>query len=191
VLDFDVNTAVFDQTRRQWLVDHFLRVVDAFIADHTRPIGDFALVSDEERQRLLVEFNDSAAPYPAHQTVVTLFEAQVARTPDNVAAVRGPETVSYAELNRRANRLAHYLHQQGVGPETAVALCLERSIEVLVAIWGVLKAGGAYVPIDPAYPADRIRYLIEDAAPAIIVTNGEWPLLPDDLQPRHYQSKTA
>jgi amino acid adenylation domain-containing protein len=183
MLDFDVNTAVFDQTRRQWLVDHFLRVVDAFIVDHTRPIGDFALVSDDERQRLLVEFNDSAAPYPAHQTVVALFEAQVARTPDNVAAVRGQESVSYAELNRRANRLAHYLHQQGVGPETAVALCLERSIEVLVAIWAVLKAGGAYVPIDPAYPADRIRYLIEDAAPAIIVTNGDWPLLPDDLQP--------
>ncbi len=176
LLDFDLNTAVFTQTEAGWLIEHFLRVVDAFIADPTQSITDFDLISADERQQLLVDFNATDTPYPSDQTVVQLFEAQVARTPQATAVVRGKQHISYAELNSRANQLAHFLQLNGVGPETAIALIMERSIEALVAIWGVLKAGGAYVPIDPTYPPERIDYMLADANPKIVLTNGQWSI---------------
>ena len=183
VLYFDVNTAVFSQTEINWLISHYLRVVDAFIADHTQALGEFDLISNAERQQLLVDYNDTDADYPADQTVVQLFEAQVDRTPDAIAAVRGSDSITYADLNARANQLAHYLREQGVGQETAVAICMERSIEVLIAIWGILKAGGTYIPIDPAYPADRIGYMLEDASPALQLTIDNYQLTIDNSIP--------
>jgi len=170
VLYFDAKIDVFGKTERDWLVEHFLRVVDAFVADPTRPLGDFPLISAAERQQLLVDFNATDAPYPAEKTVVQLFEKQAAATPHALAAVEGERMISYTELNARANQLARHLRAQGVGPEAAVAICMERSIEVLTAIWGVLKAGGAYIPIDPTYPRDRIEVMLNDASPVLILT---------------------
>ncbi len=173
LLLFDMKTALFGENERTWLVEHFLRVVDAFIADHRRPLGSFSLLSEAERQKLLLDFNSTDAPYPAGQTVVQIFEAQAARSPESLAAVEGDLAITYGELNVRANRLAHLLQHEGVGPETAVAICMERSIDVLVAIWGVLKAGGAYIPIDPSYPLERIGYMLGDAGAGIaLVDNG-------------------
>ena len=173
VLLFDMKSDLFGETERGWLVDHFMRVVDAFIADHDRGLGDFSLLNPDQWQRLLVDFNATDMPYPEHQTVVQLFEDQVARTPDAPAVGVDGRQVTYDELNKRANRLAAYLSDQGVGPETAVAICMERSLEVLAAIWGVLKAGGAYIPIDPTYPPERLTYMLADAGPAILLLAGD------------------
>jgi amino acid adenylation domain-containing protein/non-ribosomal peptide synthase protein (TIGR01720 family) len=175
-ISFDMKAAVFDETARSSLVSHFMKVLDALISSNKQSIGAFSLLSAREHQHLLLDFNKSDAPYPLHRTVVQLFEDQTAQTPENIAAVHGNEIVTYAELNRRTNRLAHYLREQGVGPESVVAICMERSIDVLVAFWGVLKAGGAYIPIDPAYPLERIAFMIEDADPKIVLTSNEGSL---------------
>ena len=183
-LAFDMKTAVFGESEQALLLDHFRRVVDAFIDDHTQPLSAFSLMTATDRQELLVDFNDTDAPYPRHKTVVQLFENQVERTPDAIAVTHKDQAITYTELNRRANQLARYLQAQGVGPETAVAICMERSPEVLVAIWGVLKAGGAYIPIDPAYPQERIVFMLEDADPKIV-------LIHDDTALSHSEAKTG
>ena len=126
-----------------------------------------------ERRQVVEEWNATAVAYPREQCVHELFEAQVARTPDAVAVVFEGEQLTYAALNGRANQLARYLQEvYGVGPEVRVALCLERSLELVVALLGVLKAGGCYVPLDPSYPAERLRFMLADSAPAAVLTHG-------------------
>ena len=116
-----------------------------------------------ERQRILEEWNDTArALMPA--TLAELFAAQAGRTPDAVAAVFEDESLSYAALDARANQLAHRLRKCGVGPESVVGLCLDRSLEMMVGLLGILKAGAAYLPLDPGYPAERLGFMLEDAA---------------------------
>ena len=166
---FDMKTELFSEEERGWLIAHFLRVADAFIDQQDQRLGGFSLLGEEQYQQLVVDFNATDAPYPAHKTVVQLFEEQAAKTPRAAAVLQDGRATTYEELNKRANRLAAYLQEQGVGPEMAVAICMERSLEVLVAIWGVLKAGGAYIPIDPAYPSERIAYMLADAGPAILL----------------------
>ena len=130
------------------------------------------VLPESERQQLVVEWNATEAPYPADRCVHELFEEQVARTPDAVALVHEDTQLTYGELNARANRLAHYLRECGVMPDTRVALCMERSIELVVSLLAVLKAGGAYVPLDPSYPLDRLEYMLVDSAPAVVLTHG-------------------
>ena len=117
-----------------------------------------------------MEWNDTAAEYPREKCVQQLFEEQVERTPEAVAVVYEAEQVTYAELNKRANRLAHYLQSLGVGPELLVGICVERSVEMVVGLLGILKAGGAYLPLDPAYPQERLSYMIEDAQVSVLLT---------------------
>ena len=171
-LIFDMKAAVFGENERVWFVEHFVHVLDELLASPAKGLGDFTLLNPAERQKLLIEFNDTDASYP-QRTVVQLFEEQAAQSPDALAAVEGAAAVTYAELNGRANQLAYYLREQGVGPETAVAICMERSLSSLAAIWGVLKAGAAYIPIDPTYPAERIAYMLADAGPPIVLTDNE------------------
>jgi amino acid adenylation domain-containing protein len=123
-----------------------------------------------ERHRVLYEWNDTRVVFPADKCVHQLFEQQVEKTPDAVAVVFEESELSYAELNARANRLAHYLRELGVRPDDRVAMCVERSFDMIVALLAVLKAGGAYVPLDPAYPAERLRFMLEDSAPAALLT---------------------
>jgi amino acid adenylation domain-containing protein/non-ribosomal peptide synthase protein (TIGR01720 family) len=172
-LAFDMKTAIFGEHERAWLLDHFRQVVDAFISDYNQPLGAINLMSASDRQRLFVDFNDTDAPYPQDKTVVQLFEEQVERTPGAIAVAHRERTITYADLNKQANRLAHYLQAQGIGPKMAVAICMERSPDVLVAIWGILKAGATYIPIDPAYPQERIAFMLADAGPNIVLTNDE------------------
>ena len=106
----------------------------------------------------------------AGEACVELFEEQVERTPEAVAVVFEEEQVSYRELNRRANQLAHYLRELGVGPEVLVGICVERSLEMVVGLLGILKAGGAYVPLDPSYPPERLRFMMEDAQATVVLT---------------------
>ena len=129
-----------------------------------------ALVTDAERQQLLVEWNATTAPYPRDRCIHELFEAQVERTPEAVAVVCHEAQLTYRELNQRANQLAHHLQALGVGPEVLVAICLERSLEMVVGLLGILKAGGAYVPLDPAYPPARLAFMLADAQPRVLLT---------------------
>ena len=120
---------------------------------------------------MLREFNGTRREYPREACVHELFEAQAERTPGAVAVVFEGERVTYAELNARANRLAHHLRALGVGPDARVGICVERSVEMVVGLLGILKAGGAYVPLDSSYPVDRLRNMVEDSAPAVLLTH--------------------
>jgi len=123
-----------------------------------------------ERDQLLYGWNDTKAEYPSDKCIHQLFEEQVVRTPEASAVVFEEESLSYAELNRRANQLAHHLRELGVRPDTHVALCVERGLEMMVALLAILKAGGAYVPLDPAYPVERLRFMLEDCSPIALLT---------------------
>ena len=128
------------------------------------------MLPQSERHQVLYEWNDTQVEFAADKCVHELFEEQVARTPDATALVFEDASLSYAELNRRANQLAHYLRTLGVKPDCRVAICVERGFEMIVALMAVLKAGGAYVPLDPAYPPERLHYMLEDSAPTVLLT---------------------
>ncbi|MEU7076109.1 amino acid adenylation domain-containing protein, partial [Streptomyces narbonensis] len=135
------------------------------------PLRSVQVLDETKLRQVLTEWNDSTVDFPGDATVVGLFEAQVARTPEAVAVVSGGAEVSYADLDARANQLARHLVAQGVGPESFVGVCLERGIDSVVALLAVLKSGGAYLPIDPAYPSDRIAYMLADAKPTALLTS--------------------
>ncbi|WP_207239003.1 non-ribosomal peptide synthetase [Pseudomonas sp. GW456-L15] len=137
-----------------------------------RPLREVPILPPQERQHLLQGFNATAVDYPLEQTLHGLFEAQVRRSPEATAVQAGEQQLSYGELNRRANQLAGHLLQLGVGPDSRVAICVERGVEMVVGLLAILKAGGAYVPIDPGYPAERIAYMLDDSAPLAVLAQG-------------------
>jgi amino acid adenylation domain-containing protein len=145
-------------------------LTEALEKDPKAPLSLVEVVPEEERQRCLYEWNATEAEFPRDKCVHELFEEQVQRTPDAVAVVCDGCDLSYGELNRRANQLAHYLRQLGAGPDTRVAICIERSLEMVVSLMGVLKAGAAYVPLDSSYPVERLRYMVRDAQAAVVIT---------------------
>ena len=150
---------------------HFLTLLEGIVADPDRKIGELPLLSERERNQLLVEWNDTVADYPRDRCVHELFEAQVERTPDAIALLSDDQQLTYRELNKRANQLARYLRSKGVGPEVPVGLCVTRSAELVVSILGILKAGGAYVPLDANYPRQRLEFMLQDAGIGILITN--------------------
>ncbi|HEV3050893.1 MAG TPA: amino acid adenylation domain-containing protein, partial [Longimicrobium sp.] len=135
-----------------------------------RPLRNIEVLPEAERAQVLEAWNQTAAEVPADRCIHELFEAQAARTPDAVAVVFEDHSLTYRELNERANRLAHHLVRLGVGPEVRVGICLERSLEMVVSLLAVLKAGGAYVPLDPGLPAERLAYMLEDSATPVLLT---------------------
>src|SRR6202034_709305 len=128
------------------------------------------ILPESERRQVIELFNATEAAYPREKLIHELFEEQVGRTPGAVAVVYEGESLTYAELNGQATQLALYLKDQGVGPDQLVGICVERSLEMVVGLLGILKAGGAYVPLDPNYPAERLTYLLSDAAPRVLLT---------------------
>src|SRR5215831_2357319 len=146
-------------------------LVEALEKMPARTLSSVDVLGAEERRRILEEWNDTGREV-AETTLAEMFEAQVERSPEAVAVVFEGRELKYRELNERANRLAHYLMGRGVGPEEIVGICLERSLEMVVALLGVLKAGGAYLPLDPEYPEERLKFMVEDAAPICVVTSG-------------------
>ncbi|NBF11896.1 non-ribosomal peptide synthetase [Pseudomonas sp. Fl4BN1] len=136
------------------------------------PLRQVPILPLEERRQLLHGFNATAVDYPLEQTLHGLFEAQVLRSPEALALQAGELQLSYRQLNQRANQLAGHLRQLGVGPDTRVAICVERGLPMVVGLLAILKAGGAYVPIDPAYPAERIGYMLQDSAPLAVLAEG-------------------
>ncbi|WP_146052411.1 non-ribosomal peptide synthetase, partial [Pectobacterium atrosepticum] len=157
-------------------------LVEALENEPQRPVLTLSVLPENERQALLVDFNATDVALPESALAHVLFEAQVKRTPDATAVIFDTQSLSYDELNRRANRLAHHLLSLGVQPDNRVAICVERSLEMIVGMLAVLKAGGAYVPLDPSYPADRLTYMLEDAAPVALLTQTDLvALLHSDL----------
>src|SRR5690606_17197850 len=149
---------------------HYRTLLEAAVQDPARPISRLPLLTPEERQQILVDWNRTERSYPADATLPSLFEMHAKRAPEAIALVYGDETLTYRELDRRANRLAHRLRSHGVGPNSVVAIYMERSIEQVIAVLAVTKAGGAWVPIDPDYPPERVRFMLEDSgAPVVFV----------------------
>ncbi|RMP52321.1 Syringopeptin synthetase B, partial [Pseudomonas syringae pv. atrofaciens] len=144
-------------------------VVSALEQSSEMPLAGLSVVPAAEREQLVFGLNATALDYPHEQTIHGLFEAQVERTPQAVAVVHGQQRLTYRELNEQANRLAHALRKQGVQPDSRVGICIERSVEMVVGLLAILKAGGGYVPLDPAYPVERIAYMLEDSTPAAVL----------------------
>src|SRR6185312_11743370 len=143
--------------------------VDALETKPEEPALSLSALPDSERQLLIEAFKGKPAAYP-QEPIHRLFEAQVRRTPEAVALVCEGRSLTFAELNAKANRLAHYLRTHGVGPDRRVAICLQPCLEMVIGVLGILKAGGAYVPLDPGSPPDRVQYLLSDAAPRALLT---------------------
>jgi len=169
----EYNTALFAPDRMARLCQHFQTLAASVVADPQTPLGELNLLPVAERE-LLESFNATAAPYPIEKTVVDIFEAQAAREPDKIALVATDATLTYAELNQRANVLAHKLRAQfNLQPEDRVGVLLNRTSWLVVGLWGILKTGAAYVPLDPAYPAERIAYMLDQSACKAVLTETE------------------
>ncbi|MBW4636041.1 MAG: amino acid adenylation domain-containing protein [Iphinoe sp. HA4291-MV1] len=164
------DTQRFEASAVARMVRHFQTLLEA-IANHPhQKLSDIPLLNVAEQHQILVEWNKTQADYPKQLCIHQLFEQQVERTPDAVALVFEDQQLTYSELNTKANQLAHYLLSLGVGPEVLVGLCVERSIDMVVGVLGILKAGGAYLPVDPAYPRDRLAFMLEDACVPVLLT---------------------
>jgi len=173
------NRDLFEPATVRRMLRHYARLLQDIAQRPETHLSGLRMLGEEEREQLVGGWNATAAKYPKELTWVQLFESQVARTPEAVALVFGDQRLSYRELNGRANQLAHHVRRLGVGPEGLVGICAERSVEMVVGILGVLKAGGAYLPMDPAYPAERLTFMLEDAKVLVLLTQSNirraWP----------------
>ncbi|QFZ24669.1 non-ribosomal peptide synthase/polyketide synthase [Saccharothrix syringae] len=166
-VELTYDPRLFDERTITALGDRLARLLDALGTDPHRRVAELPWVSEAEARQVLVDWNGTAPAEPVSDTIASLFAAQAARTPDAVAVTCRGESLTYRELDERANRLAHHLIRSGAGPETLVALKFPRSLDLVVAVLGVLKSGAAYLPIDPDYPADRVAYMVADAWPVL------------------------
>ncbi|MES2936867.1 MAG: non-ribosomal peptide synthase/polyketide synthase [Pseudomonadota bacterium] len=165
----EYNTDLFDEATMVRLAQHFEVLLQAICQRPATRIADLPLLTPAQRRQVLVEWNATDAPYPLDKPVHQLFEEQVRRSPETVALEYEQEQLTYAQLNARANRLAHHLMQLGVGPDRLVGICVQRSVEMVVAVLAALKAGGAYLLLDPGYPRDRLAYMLADARPQVLL----------------------
>ncbi|MGB6563263.1 MAG: condensation domain-containing protein, partial [Candidatus Binataceae bacterium] len=164
------NKDLFEAATISRMLGHFGNLLEAVVANPERRLSDLPFLGEAERQQLLVQWNDNKAAYSKDLCIQQFFELQAERTPDAVAVVFEHERLTYAELNRRSNQLAHHLQALGVKPEIPVGICLEPSAEMVVGLLGILKAGGAYLPLDPAYPKERLAFMLETAGAPVILT---------------------
>jgi non-ribosomal peptide synthetase component F len=186
---FEYSTDLFDRDRIERMTGHFRILLQAIIANPVEPISSLPILTDSERHRIIVEWNATAADYSKTKCIHTLFEEQVDRTPNAVAVEVEGDRRTYWEINNRANQLAHYLIGLGVGPHTLVGLCLDRSFEMIVGLLGILKAGAAYVPLDPRYPKERLRFILEDTQANVLITQQKYFDIcqtPPDSHKLHY-----
>ncbi len=166
----EYNIDLFNASTIERMAQHFCDVLTNMVHNPTQRLSQLPLLTDAERQQMLIEWNATTTIYPEDSCVQELFEQQVERAPDVVAVVYENAQVTYREINRRANQLAHYLRTCGVGPEVRVGICVERSLEMVIGLLAILKAGGAYVPLDPAYPSERLEFMLQDSQAAVLLT---------------------
>ena len=174
-VEIEYNTDLFKGERIERMAAHFLELVNGVVSDTDRKIEAINILSEHERIRLLEEFNDTNAEYPADKTIIDLFEEQAVRTPCNIAVVFEECNLTYKELNEQANQVAHFLRNEyQIKPDDFVGVMLDRSEKMIVALLGILKSGGAYVPIDPEYPEERINYMLKDSGCRALVTRKKY-----------------
>uniref|UniRef100_UPI00069F69E4 non-ribosomal peptide synthetase n=1 Tax=Pseudomonas sp. MIACH TaxID=1078355 RepID=UPI00069F69E4 len=161
---------LFDAPSIARMARHWIRLLQAMVADGEQRIGELPMLAADEQQVLVHAWNQTAQTYPSERGIHHLIEDQVQRTPHAPALVFGSTTLTYAQLDARANQLAHALREQGVGPDALVGICIERSVEMVVGLLAILKAGGAYVPLDPEYPQERLAYMIEDSGIQLLLS---------------------
>ncbi len=166
----EYSTDLFEKERIERLAQHYQQLLEGIAADPKQCIWHLPLLTQPEQWQLLEKWNATQAPYSRNRCIHQLFEVQAEQTPDAVAVVYEDQHLSYSELDRRANQLAHYLRKLNVGPEVLVGLCVERSLEIMVALLGILKAGGSYVPLDPGYPQERLTSMLTDSRAQVILT---------------------
>ncbi|HEX2569426.1 MAG TPA: amino acid adenylation domain-containing protein, partial [Polyangia bacterium] len=169
----EYNTDLFEAATIARMAGHFESLLRGIAADPDQPLAELPLLTAAEREQLLVTWNQTRSEAPADACIHTLFEAQVRRTPDRVALVDGTRELGYAELNRRANQLAHTLRALGVRAEAPVGICMRRTAEMVIGLLGILKAGATYVPLDPAYPRERLAFVLEDARVQLLLTQSQ------------------
>jgi amino acid adenylation domain-containing protein len=167
----EYNTALFFESTVNRLLQHFEILLQAILADPSRPIGAYEVLGENESRQILLEWNQTHADYPRNSSAIELIEKQARSTPDAVAVIFQNATITYRELNSRASQLAGYLKLHGAGVGSLIGICLPRSIEMLTAVLAVWKAGAAYVPLDPSFPAARLSFMASDAAVRLIVTD--------------------
>ncbi|WP_406501803.1 amino acid adenylation domain-containing protein [Streptomyces sp. NBC_01590] len=161
----------FDAATIERMAGHLRTLLESVVAAPEGRIGELNMLTARERQEILVDWNGSTGPYPDTATIHSLIEDRVTTDPDSIAVTHGAEQWTYAQLNARANQLAHHLRTTGITPDTLIAVCLDRSPELIATLLGILKAGAAFVPLDPDYPTDRITYMVEDADAPLIITS--------------------
>ncbi|MBC1312640.1 amino acid adenylation domain-containing protein, partial [Trichormus variabilis PNB] len=167
---WEYNTDLFDASTIERMAGHFVTLLEGIVTNPQQRISQLPLLTAVEQQQLLVEWNNTQVEYPIDKCLHQLFEEQVQRTPHAVAVEYENQQLTYDQLNRRANQLAHYLQSLGVKPEVLVGICVERSLDTVVGLLGILKAGGAYVPLDPNYPVERLSYMLADSQLPILLT---------------------
>ena len=172
-MHFDYDPNELAPAQIEAMCGYYVNALKAMAEQPHARYEEFSPLSEAERRQLLVEWNQTEQNFPAGECLHQLFEAQVERTPEDVAVVFEEQYLTYRQLNDRANQLAYKLHEFGVGPDALVGLCLERSLELVVGLLGILKAGGAYVPIDPTYPPDRVAFMLEDANASVVLMKGK------------------
>lgn len=207
---FSYSTDLFDTTTIERMAGHFLKLLQSVVSNPDQRVAELPLLSESEQEQL-ANWNNTDVDYHNDATIQQLIEQQVEKTPDAIALVFNEHKLSYRELNKRANQLAHHLISMGARPETLVGLCLERSLEMVIAILGVLKAGAAYVPLDPTHPAERLNDILNDAQMPLllcsnntatkladtlakkIVLDGNWPISADsaDSKPAPYNTLSS
>jgi amino acid adenylation domain-containing protein len=168
----EFNTDLFDEAHIKNLVGHFLTVMEAAAASPTTPISQLPLLPPAERRRIVADWNQTAADYPADDCLPDAFTRRATAAPDAPALVVHGKSVTYGQLNERANRLAHFLRSRGVKPRDLVGVCVKRSADMVAAVLAVAKCGAAYVPLDPTYPKDRLAFMLEDTKAALVLTQG-------------------
>jgi surfactin family lipopeptide synthetase A len=166
----EYNTDLFAPSTIARMAEHFQTLLEGVTANPEQRLSWLPMLTQAERHQLLVEWNNTPSDYPKDVCIHQLFEAQVERTPDAVALLFEEQQLTYRQLNRRANQLAYYLRALGVGPESLVGICMERSPEMVLGLLGILKAGGAYVPLDPGYPNERLAFMLEDSQATVLLT---------------------
>ncbi|MCB0006411.1 MAG: amino acid adenylation domain-containing protein [Anaerolineales bacterium] len=170
VIFVDYCTDLFDHATMVRMVEHYTQLLEQVTADPNRPLSAYTMLTEAERVQLVEAWNDTVAPYPDSSCLHELFAAQAARTPDKIAVTAGERSLTYAELDRRSNQLAHFLQAKGVGPDDFVGLYIRRDLDMVVGLLGILKSGAAYLPLDPSFPADRLAYMLADSQASLVLS---------------------
>lgn len=173
-INIDYSTDLFSKTTIERFVAHFEKLLRDMLNNPAEQISEVSLLTSNEEQQLLIEWNDTKKDYPFDKLTHELFEEQVIKSPDSIALIFENQKLTYKELNEKANQLAHYLRKKGVRTDTLVAIAVERSLEMIISLLGILKAGGAYVPLDPSYPLERLQFMLSDTKAPFLITQSHF-----------------